>query len=137
MAAAVILYVTRLVIFQLEAPHYLTAIESCSWIFAVLGFGSRYLNHPGKTLSYLSKAAYPVYILHMIFLYLGSALIMPLEIHVTLKFILVVMVTGIGCFGFYELIIRRIRFIGILFGLKPTPRKNSGAVNQSRVLYST
>lgn len=61
--AAAGLFTVRLVEFQLRAPGYLLAIESDFWIFSVLGLGYKYLNHPSKALTYLSQAAYPVYIL--------------------------------------------------------------------------
>jgi hypothetical protein len=117
LVVATALFTFRLVYFMLNAPAYLQAIESNFWIFTVFGFGSRYLNHSGKTLTYLSQAAYPVYILHMIFLYLGSLLIFPLDIPVQLQFILVLLFTIVGCFGLYELI-RRIKILRPLFGLK-------------------
>ena len=115
---AVALFVYRLIAFDLLAPNYLKAIESNMWIFSAFGFGYRYLNHPGKTLAYLSQAAYPVYILHMFFLYLGSYLIVPLGISALLKLVLVTTFTLAGCFAFYELIIRRVRFLRPLFGVK-------------------
>jgi peptidoglycan/LPS O-acetylase OafA/YrhL len=115
---AVALFVVRLLAFDLQAPVYLKSIESNLWIFTLFGFGYSYLNHPGKTLSYLSQAAYPVYILHMIFLYLGSYLLVPLGLPTHLKLALVVVITFAGCFGFYELIVRRVRFLRPLFGLK-------------------
>jgi glucan biosynthesis protein C len=114
---AVGLYLVRYLVFKFVEPNYLAAIESCTWIFAALGFANKYLNRPGKTLSYLSQGAYPIYILHMIFLYLASYLLVPLEISGWLKFFLVVVFTGAGCFISYELI-RRVRFIRPLFGLK-------------------
>ncbi len=120
LSIAIILFVIRYVVFQLTPPNYLVAVESCMWIFAVFGFAYRYLNHPSKTLSYLSQGAYPIYIIHMIFLYMGTFLIIPLDIPAVLKFILVVAFTGIGCFALYELIIRRIKIIRPLFGLKNT-----------------
>ena len=117
---AVALFVVRLRVYDLQAPNYFKAIESNLWIFAVFGFGYSYLNHPGRILSYLSQAAYPVYILHMIFLYLGSYLLVPLGIPVYLKLVLVVVFTFTGCFVFYELVVRRIRFLRPFFGLKQT-----------------
>jgi glucan biosynthesis protein C len=120
----VTLYIIRLRVFHLEAPLYYSAFESCCWIFSVFGLAHSYLNHPGKSLSYLSSAAYPVYILHMIFLYLGSALLFPLEISPWLQFVLLVLFTFTGCFGTYELI-RRVRFLRPLFGLKIQSRSDS------------
>ena len=115
---ALLLFSVRLFYFELIAPNYLKAIESCLWVFTVFGFGYRYLNHPSKTLSYLSEAAYPIYIIHMIFLYLGSYLILPLSIPTFAKFVLIILFTGVGCFALYELVIKRIRFLRPLFGLK-------------------
>lgn len=115
---AAALFVLRLIEFDLQAPNYLKAIESNVWIFAVFGFGYAYLNKQSNTLTYLSQAAYPVYILHMIFLYLGSWLMVSLQIPVSLKLTGVVVLTLTGCFVFYEFIVRRVRFLRPLFGLK-------------------
>lgn len=116
--AAVTLYTYRLFQFQMRVPGYQLAIESNFWIISVFAFGYKYLNHPSKALDYLSQAAYPVYILHMIFLFLASMLIFPLDIEIHLQFILVLLFTGIGCFVTYEFIIRRVNIIRPLFGLK-------------------
>jgi hypothetical protein len=105
------------VVMSVKVPVYLLVAESHAWIFTCFAFGYRYLNHPGKTLSYLSEAAYPVYILHMLFLYAGSIVLFPLPIAVQLKFILLLVFTAGGCFGAYE-IIKRIKLLRPLFGLK-------------------
>ncbi len=115
---AAALFVVRMIEFDLMAPNYLKALESNMWIFTVFGFGYNYLNKQSNTLAYLSQAAYPVYILHMIFLYLGAWLLVPLEIPAYMKLILVVVITFSGCFFFYELLIRRVLFLRPLFGLK-------------------
>lgn len=117
-AAAGLLYTWRLLQPQMSVSNILLVIESNCWIFSVFAFGHKYLNRSGKALRYLSEAAYPVYIIHMIFLYLASLLIFPLNMEVHLKFVLVLLFTGIGCFTCYEFIIRRINFIRPLFGLK-------------------
>ena len=93
-------------------------MESILWIFTVLGFGHKYLNHPSKALTYLSKAAYPIYIIHMFFLYLASLVIFPLGIHPFAKLVAVIIATFAGCFTSYEFLIRRISWIRPLFGLK-------------------
>jgi surface polysaccharide O-acyltransferase-like enzyme len=123
----------RYTVFHLEAPDILAAAESTFWIFSALGFGYRYLNRPGKALSYLSQAAYPVYILHMIFLYAGSSVILPLDIPPLLQLILVTCITAAGCMLTYELI-RRVSFLRPLFGLKT---ENTEISLRPRENYST
>lgn len=116
------LFVVRSFELGLKNPVYLLVLESDCWIFSVLAFGHRYLNRPGKVLDYLSEAAYPVYILHMIFLFLGSSLIFPLDISVGLKFATLLAFTFAGCFGAFE-IVRRISVLRPLFGMKMSKRK--------------
>ena len=118
LAVAVSLYSYRLLQVQMSVPDLLLSIESNFWIFSIFAFGYKYLNRPGKSLSYLSQAAYPIYIIHMIFLFLASLLIFPLNIEVHLKFILVLTGTFVGSFIFYEFIIRRINIIRPLFGVE-------------------
>ena len=112
------LYLIRLFYFELSAPNFLTSIESMNWIFAVFGFGYKYLNKPSKILGYLSQAAYPLYIIHMIFLYLAASIFLPLNLPLGLNLILIILFTFTGCFVTYDLIIKRIGFLRPLFGLK-------------------
>jgi glucan biosynthesis protein C len=118
LALAAILYTLRLFEGEFNAPYYLKSIESNLWIFTVFGFGHKHLNKPSKALSYLSPSAYPIYILHMVFLYLSSWLLFPLDLPPFLKFALVGLFTFAGCFLTYEFILRRIKFLRPLFGLK-------------------
>ncbi len=120
---AVVLYTIRLLVFETNSPGYLMAIESNCWILAVFGFGYQYLNKPGGTLSYLSQAAYPVYIIHMFALYAGAMIILPLEMPLFMKFLVITAFTFVLCFLIYEFIIRRIGFMRPLFGLKWNSRK--------------
>lgn len=116
LAASVSLYIYRFLQFQMRVPGFQLAIESDLWIFSVLSFAYKYLNRPSSALRYLSQAAYPVYILHMLFLYLGSLVVFRFDISVYVQFILVLIITGVGCFGAYEGI-RRVRILRPLFGL--------------------
>ena len=114
---AVSLYTYRLLQFQMRVPAYQISIESNFWIFSVFAFASKYLSRPSAILKYLTAAAYPVYILHIIFLHVGSILIFPLDIAVQLQFALILLFTVTGSLATYE-VIRRIKFIRPLFGLK-------------------
>ncbi len=117
---AAILFTIRFTVFATEAPGYLMVVESNSWIFAVFGFCHKYLNKPSTLLSYLSTAAYPIYIIHMLVLYSVSAFILPLQLPVYLSFPLIIIGTFTGCYVIYELIIRRIRILHPFFGLRWT-----------------
>jgi glucans biosynthesis protein C len=115
-------FIVRYIAMDMKAPGYLLVAESQCWILTMFAFGHKYLNRPGKVLSYLSEAAYPVYILHMIFLFLGSWWIFPLDLPIQFEFVLVLLFTGIGCFAAFE-VIRRINILRPLFGLKLKTRK--------------
>ncbi|MCS5490697.1 acyltransferase family protein [Algoriphagus limi] len=117
LALALGFYLTRLLVFDLAAPGYLLAIESNTWIFAIFGFGYKYLNKPSALLSYLSQAAYPVYIIHMVALHAAAWVILPFNLPVLLKFIGIVGFTAGFCFVVFEFLIRRIPFLRPLFGL--------------------
>lgn len=121
LTAAILLFVIRYFYFELRAPLYLIPVESNFWIFSVIAFAYKYLNHPSKALDYLSQAAYPIYILHMIFLYLGSMLIFRFDFDVRLQFVLGLLFTVAGCFLTYELI-RRVNILRPFFGLKMRKR---------------
>jgi hypothetical protein len=115
---AAILFTIRFTLFATEAPGFLMVLESNSWIFAVFGFCHKHLNKPSALLSYLSTAAYPVYIIHMVVLYGVSAIILPIKLPVYLSFPIITIGTFAGCFIIYDLIIRRIKLLHPLFGLK-------------------
>ncbi len=112
------LYIYRYMELSLVAPGYLMSVESCLWIFSAFGFALQFLNRPGKALTYLSQAAYPVYIIHMFMLYAACWLIFPLEIPVIAQFVLVVLITFAGSMLLYEFVIRRVWFMRPVFGLK-------------------
>lgn len=118
LALAFGMYLVRVIYFNFESPSFLASIESMSWIFFAFGFANKYLNKPSKALSYLSESVYPIYIIHMIFLYLGATLILPLEISLGLKFAAIILFTFAGCFITFELLLKRIWFIRPLFGMK-------------------
>ena len=115
---AFILFLIRLMIFDNQGPHLLTAIESISWVIGAFGLGYTFLNRPSKTLNYLSQAYYPFYIIHMIFLSLGAYIIFPLNLGAWISLLFIIVFTFVASFLAYDLIIRRIFFLRPLFGLK-------------------
>lgn len=102
---------------QMKVHTLLLVAESNLWVFSVFAFGYKYLNRDNKVLKLLSQAVYPVYIVHMIVLYVISYWIFPLEMNVWLKFLVTMTGTLMGSFLVYTLLIKRVKILKPLFGL--------------------
>jgi len=113
---ALVLYFVRLLVFELQAPNALTAVESMSWMLGVLGYGSAYLNQPSHTLAYFSKAVYPVYIVHLPLQFLFAFYIMPLALPALLKLALLLVLTFGVSVMLYE-VIKSLTWLWPLFGM--------------------
>jgi len=119
LAAAASFYFLRLMVFGLENElTWLTALESMSWMLAALGFGSLHLNRQSQTLAYLSKAVYPVYIVHLPLQFLIAYFLLPLALAAYMKLGLML----VGTFGLslllYEYALKRLKWVRPLFGMK-------------------
>lgn len=119
------MYLGRVFYFGLEGTNLYLSIESALWIFAIFGIGYKYLNRPSKILSHLSEGAYPIYIVHMIFIYLGSVIIVPMDMSPLMKFVLLTVFTFAGSYLCYNFLLRRINWIRPLFGLKAMVKSNT------------
>ena len=119
LALAFALYLSRMTVFQVEGePNALIALESMSWMLAILGYGSVHLNRPSAKLTYLTQAVYPVYIVHMPVQYAISYFLLPLPLPATLKFVILLTGTFSICLLTYEYIIKRTNWLRPLFGMK-------------------
>jgi hypothetical protein len=100
-----------------KVPKFIIGFESMCWMLAVFGYGSFYLNHQSKALTYFKDAVYPVYILHMPLQSLLSYLIMPAQIPSLVKLNLLIIGTLFCSIFLYE-IIKRMNWIRPIFGLR-------------------
>jgi surface polysaccharide O-acyltransferase-like enzyme len=113
------LYLVRLLVFQLQDElNWLTGLESMSWMLAILGFGSLYLNIPSRGLAYLSKAVYPAYIVHLPIQFTICYFLLPLSLPAYWKLVLLLASTFGASLLFYEYALRRLKWIRPLFGIK-------------------
>ena len=95
-------------------------INSWAWIIAIFGWASSKLNYRSSAISYANRAVYPFYILHQTVTILIGYHIYQLKWSFFTKFSVML----IGTFGIswliYELLIRRVKWTWLLFGLKKT-----------------
>lgn len=119
LAVAVPLFLVRVYVLGQELPlNWLTAFESIGWMLTVLGFGSRYLNKPSGSLAYFSKAVYPVYIVHLPIQFISAYFILALPLNAYLKLTLLGLCTFSFSLLLYEFVLRRIKWLRPLFGMK-------------------
>lgn len=97
----------------------LKVVNLWAWILAIFGYAALWLNRPGKFLAYANQAVYPFYILHQTITVALGYYLHDLPWAFWSKFAVLV----IGTFGIswiiYEGLIRRVRLLWPLFGLKP------------------
>jgi peptidoglycan/LPS O-acetylase OafA/YrhL len=119
LVAAFSVYLVRLLVFELQGePAWMAAFESMSWMLAAIGFGARYLNRASRLLAYLSKAVYPVYIVHFPVQFVIAYFLLPTGLSAYAKLALLLAGTFGICLFLYEFILRRMKWIRPLFGIK-------------------
>ncbi|MEO9870748.1 acyltransferase family protein [Ekhidna sp.] len=95
-------------------------INLWAWILTIFGWSSLNLNKKSRTIAYANRAVYPFYILHQTIIIVIGYYIYDMEWSLVIKFSVML----IGTFGLswllYEFLIRRVRLLWRLFGLKKT-----------------
>ncbi len=103
----------------------ITYLNRWSWIVAILGWGHHLLNKPMNWLPYATEAVYPWYILHQTIIIVVGYNLARLSLGPVVEPILIIVATFGGCLILHEFVIRRVRFLRPLFGLKSPRRRSS------------
>jgi len=90
-------------------------------IVTLLGLARRFANRPSRTLTYLTAAILPYYILHQTITLLVSYWFTMHEAPFAIEAMTIIMATVLGCVLGYE-VIRRVAVLRPLFGLPPLPK---------------
>ncbi len=102
------------------------------WLMTCMGFAARYLNRPSRVLSYLNAAVYPLFCLHLPLIVMLGVVVLPLDLSISAKYLLIVT----GCFGLahlvYEGLVRRVRYLGVVFGVQQPTSTRSAPPTVSR-----
>ncbi|RYY21563.1 MAG: acyltransferase [Chitinophagaceae bacterium] len=96
----------------------LYAITAWSWVFAIIGYGRRYLNKFHFSLSYLNEAAYPFYILHQSVIVVIAFYVVQTNDSILLKYIFLVLTSLITSIFIYHLFIRPAALLRFFMGGK-------------------
>ncbi|MBY6204134.1 acyltransferase family protein [Halomonas denitrificans] len=101
------------------ASGFVQSFNLWFWLVAVLGWGAYALNRPFRGLAYATEAVVSWYILHQTLTVLIGAGLTPYALGPVVEPLLVVGGTVLGCLVLHEYVVRRVRWLRPLFGLKP------------------
>ena len=98
----------------------LSFFSAWSWLFAILGFGMRFLAFDRPVLRAANEGVLPFYILHQTVLLIVGYFIMSWAIPDTLKWVIVFTSSFIIIMALYMLLIQKVELLRFLFGMKTT-----------------
>ena len=108
----------RYVLFQV-----VMGIANWSWIVFLLGLAARYLNRNNRVRVYASEAVLPFYLLHQTVILIVGWFIIPLDLAIMWKYLIIATSSFVLIMALYDLLIKRFNILRLLFGmrLKKTP----------------
>jgi len=80
--------------------------------------GMRYLDYTNKWLQYAREASYPFFLVHQPVIVFIAFYAVQWEVGLLIKLLVVVIGSFAGSLALYELLIRRIKPVRVLFGIK-------------------
>jgi glucan biosynthesis protein C len=93
-------------------------IANLSWVLFFLGLGTRYLNFRTRALEYANEGLLPFYILHQTVLLVVGWYVIPLDLGILPKYLIISSSSFVLILGIYELLIRRFNPIRWIFGMR-------------------
>jgi hypothetical protein len=106
------------VLFQIIA-----SITSWSAVVFMLSLGAKYLNFKNRVLTYANEAVLPFYIFHQTIILSVGWFVLPWNIGILPKYLIIAVVSFSVIIILYELFVRRINIVRFFFGMRP--RKTS------------
>lgn len=101
-------------------PVYLLLRATISWscLLTLFGFASHHLNFSNRFQKYANKTVLPFYILHQTVIVVVGYLIVDWNLPVFPKYLFLMAVSFILIMAIYEIFIKRLNFMRLLFGMK-------------------
>jgi peptidoglycan/LPS O-acetylase OafA/YrhL len=88
------------------------------WVFALVGYGKRYLNRPHRILNYLNQIVYPFYIVHQTIIVILTFYVIGTTDTILMKYLFTVLLTFCISIILIHVFIRPFRLSRWLFGMK-------------------
>ncbi len=94
------------------------SLASWSWVVFVFSLGANYLNFSNKALAYANEAVLPFYILHQTIILLMGWYVIPTNMSIPLKYLIINTSSFVLIMTLYELLIKRINAARFVFGMR-------------------
>jgi fucose 4-O-acetylase-like acetyltransferase len=94
------------------------SINSWFWIISLIVFGIRYLDYQNNLLNYSNQAVMSIYFIHHPVIIGLGFYVVQWDVSIVIKIFGVILGSFVITLGVYELIIKRISFLGNLMGVK-------------------
>ncbi|MFC2026202.1 acyltransferase family protein [Chloroflexota bacterium] len=109
------------------------SIASWSAVVFMLSLGAKYLNFNNKMLAYANEAVLPFYLLHQTVILCVGWFIIPLNIGILPKFLIIALVSFALIMAIYDLLIRRFNIVRFFFDMRPKKKSPEEPALQSGV----
>ena len=107
---------------------FIRGILCWSWLVAICGFAGRYLRFSNSFLKYANEAVLPFYILHQTVILSVGFYILRLHTRLWLEYLIIATTSFAAIMAMYELFIRRLNVLRVLFGMKARRRLQAAVV---------
>ncbi|MGY0620574.1 acyltransferase family protein [Lysobacter sp. A378] len=104
---------------------FVQRLNGWTWILLVLAWGHHLLDRPFRWLPYATESVYPWYVLHQSITVVAGYGLARLSLGAWLEPTLVLAATAFGSVLITEFVIRRVRWLRPLFGMKRQPPRSS------------
>ena len=122
--------------FSLLYVLYQVAWSIASWsaVVSVLSIGARHLNSNHRLLAYANEGLLPFYLLHQTVILLVGFVIIPWNLGILPKLLLIAVVSFALILVVYGLLVRPFNAVRFLFGMRPKEKALAGRVSQRGTL---
>lgn len=101
----------------------LYAATAWLWVFALIGYGKRYLGRKSSALGYINRAVYPFYILHQTVIVVIAYYVVQTTDTIAMKYGFTVIASFFVTMAIYHLFVRPFPAIAFFFGAKKEETK--------------
>jgi glucan biosynthesis protein C len=98
-------------------------VAACGWCWMafMLFTGMRYLDHDSKALRYGLAAILPFFVVHRAVILIIAYFVVQWEATLLSKLLVILLGSFVAPLGLYELIIKRVAVLRVIFGMKAGP----------------